>query len=204
MHKKILCCWAQVVYHSFLTLALDEGEWSASRCSRLKPHRSPARNNYFTGSVGTETIWTFWKRHMSPVPVGNWKASPWPARRIYCVLTFCYIYAAESPLSSRGAQNLFKLTVPLLSTQFFNPLNAELNPICHLLALLGAHHILHVSRTRVNSHKMSLVMIGLGNTNTAFGRQVTVNMQNCCTDGRVRRHKSHYHFDNHKSHTVLL
>ena len=31
-----------------------------------------------------------------------------------------------------------------------NPLNAELNPICHLLALLGAHHILHISRIRVN------------------------------------------------------
>jgi len=31
-----------------------------------------------------------------------------------------------------------------------NPLNAELNPICHLLALLEAHHILHVSRIRVN------------------------------------------------------
>ena len=31
-----------------------------------------------------------------------------------------------------------------------NPLNAELNPICHLLALLGAHHILHVSGIRVN------------------------------------------------------
>jgi len=30
-----------------------------------------------------------------------------------------------------------------------NRLNAELNPICHLLALLGAHHILHVSRIRV-------------------------------------------------------
>jgi len=27
-----------------------------------------------------------------------------------------------------------------------NPLNAELNPIRHLLALFGAHHILHVSR----------------------------------------------------------
>jgi len=27
-----------------------------------------------------------------------------------------------------------------------NPLNAKLNPICHLLALLGAHPILHVSR----------------------------------------------------------
>jgi hypothetical protein len=31
-----------------------------------------------------------------------------------------------------------------------NSLNAELNPICHLLALLVAHHILHVSRIRVN------------------------------------------------------
>jgi hypothetical protein len=30
-----------------------------------------------------------------------------------------------------------------------NPLNAELNPICHLLALLEAHHIFHVSRIRV-------------------------------------------------------
>ena len=31
----------------------------------------------------------------------------------------------------------------------FNPLNTELNPICYLLALLGAHHFLHVSRIRV-------------------------------------------------------
>jgi hypothetical protein len=31
-----------------------------------------------------------------------------------------------------------------------NPLKAELNRICHLLALLGAHHILHFSRIRVN------------------------------------------------------
>jgi len=30
-----------------------------------------------------------------------------------------------------------------------NPLNTKLNPICHLLALLGAHHILHISRIRV-------------------------------------------------------
>jgi len=33
----------------------------------------------------------------------------------------------------------------------FNPLNAELNPICHLLALLGAHHIFHVSGLRVKA-----------------------------------------------------
>jgi len=33
-----------------------------------------------------------------------------------------------------------------LSTLLFNTLNAKLNPTCHLLALLGAHHILHISR----------------------------------------------------------
>jgi len=31
----------------------------------------------------------------------------------------------------------------------FNPLNPELNPICYLLALLGAHHFLHLSRIRI-------------------------------------------------------
>jgi hypothetical protein len=36
----------------------------------------------------------------------------------------------------------------------FNPLNAELNLICHLLALLGARHILHISRIRVK-HEFS-------------------------------------------------
>ena len=35
---------------------------------------------------------------------------------------------------------------------YFNPLNAELKPICHLLALLGAHHIPHISRIRVKGN----------------------------------------------------
>ena len=34
---------------------------------------------------------------------------------------------------------------------YINPKNPELNPICYLLALLGAHHFLHVSRIRVKS-----------------------------------------------------
>ena len=33
-----------------------------------------------------------------------------------------------------------------------NPINAELDPICQLLTLLGAHHIIHVSRIRVKEH----------------------------------------------------
>jgi hypothetical protein len=35
----------------------------------------------------------------------------------------------------------------------FKGLNTELNPICYLLALLGAHHYLHVSRIRVKQNK---------------------------------------------------
>jgi hypothetical protein len=38
----------------------------------------------------------------------------------------------------------------IFHTDYFNPLNADLNSIFHLLALLGAHHIFHVSRIRVN------------------------------------------------------
>ena len=41
-------------------------------------------------------------------------------------------------------------------TIYINPLNAELNPICRLLALLGAHHILHVTRIRVKSRNHAL------------------------------------------------
>ena len=39
----------------------------------------------------------------------------------------------------------------------FNPLNAKLNPICYLLALL-AHHFLHVSSVRVKSLTLRLLM----------------------------------------------
>jgi hypothetical protein len=36
----------------------------------------------------------------------------------------------------------------------FNHLNAELNPICPLLAFLGAHRILHVSGLRVKASEV--------------------------------------------------
>ena len=39
-----------------------------------------------------------------------------------------------------------------------NPLNAELNPISYLLALLGAHHFLHISRIRVKLLTLRLLM----------------------------------------------
>ena len=51
--------------------------------------------------------------------------------------------------------HVITLQLSIISTQwkqiydYINPLNAELNPTCHLLTLLEAHHILHVSRIRV-------------------------------------------------------
>ena len=40
-----------------------------------------------------------------------------------------------------------------------NPLNAELNPNCYLLALLGAHNFLHVIRIRVKSLTLRQLML---------------------------------------------
>jgi hypothetical protein len=46
--------------------------------------------------------------------------------------------------------NSLRLLLRLLTEYIINPLNAELNLICHLLALSGAHLIFHISRIRVN------------------------------------------------------
>jgi len=43
-----------------------------------------------------------------------------------------------------------------------NPLNAKLNPICHFLASLGAHHIFHVSGVRVKNESARNVMRSRG------------------------------------------
>jgi hypothetical protein len=53
--------------------------------------------------------------------------------------------------TANGPSNHTGVSGPLQVIQSrFNPLNAQLNLICHLLALLGAHPILHVSRIKVN------------------------------------------------------
>ena len=65
------------------------------------------------------------------------------------------IYKVQSPYLCLDLPKWSSLQRPLLqctnvSSPFqyhsVNPLKAELNPICHFLALFGAHHILHVSR----------------------------------------------------------
>jgi hypothetical protein len=43
-----------------------------------------------------------------------------------------------------------------------NPLNAELNPIRHLLALIGARHIVHVRRVRVKELHIHEALTAVG------------------------------------------
>ena len=48
--------------------------------------------------------------------------------------------------------DVFKASVGKVNMNRFisiNPLNAELNPICHVLALLRTRHIFHVSELRI-------------------------------------------------------
>ena len=45
--------------------------------------------------------------------------------------------------------NSLRMKVMEITDCHINPLNAEFNPIRHLLALVGARHIVHVSRIRV-------------------------------------------------------
>ena len=58
-------------------------------------------------------------------------------------------------LNNRSSSNLNVLDITIgsiknhVAGKLFNPLNAELNPICHLLALLGGATIVVVSRLRV-------------------------------------------------------
>ena len=49
-----------------------------------------------------------------------------------------------------GQKDIMKLTVAFRNfAEVLNLLNAELNPIRHLLALVGARNIVHVGRVRV-------------------------------------------------------
>jgi len=46
----------------------------------------------------------------------------------------------------------------MVSEEYVNSLKPELNPICYLLALLGAHHFLHLSSIRVKLLTFRLLM----------------------------------------------
>jgi hypothetical protein len=65
-----------------------------------------------------------------------------------------YYHLAVSNLTVQTSVSVVSVSHPRRHGQTrcqFNPLNAELNPICHLLAFLGGATIVVVSRLRVKS-----------------------------------------------------
>jgi len=78
---------------------------------------------------------------------------PFPGRAKF----FCIFECFHKVIWGMGVSFFLKTSyvdMLLLPTiHLFNPLNAVLNPICHLLALLGTHHIFHVCGMRVKFYK---------------------------------------------------
>jgi len=62
-----------------------------------------------------------------------------------CAIPICYLLELMHFVSLCCSKCKIVLVV-------FNPLNTELNPICHLLALLGAQPTFHISRIRIKEN----------------------------------------------------
>ena len=76
---------------------------------------------------------------------------------VLCEISSMAVYRSRQIYSNSDKIDIFHVPFYLNVFNNFNPLNAELNPICYLLALL-AHHFLHVSRIRVKSLTLRLLM----------------------------------------------
>jgi hypothetical protein len=63
--------------------------------------------------------------------------------RVHILLT--EIHTNLPIMEPQETKHVFRRKIP------FNPLNPELNPICHLQVLLGSHYNLHFSRLRANT-----------------------------------------------------
>jgi hypothetical protein len=81
--------------------------------------------------------WRYINLPSTPRSSGPSLSFRFPRQNLYALLFYPYVPPAPP------------ITPPCLD--HLNPLNAELNSICHLLALLGAHPILHVSVIKVNN-----------------------------------------------------
>ena len=133
-----MTAWGELKYrsiHSQLQHQVEESSYD-SRTVRFTP-REAAPATHWTES---------WKSPRDSLDALENRQISWVWR----------IWTCNSSVVQPLTQSLQWLSYPgsySISTSFyflhFNPLNAELHPIYHLLALLGAHHILHVSRVRV-------------------------------------------------------
>jgi len=98
-------------------------------------------------------VYSMW-HHSHPPLLERLKALDKTDWAFQCAATLYY----ESGVRDREIISNIRLIVRCIlyllihfTHRYFNSLNAELNPICHLVALLGAHHLLHISRIMVKT-----------------------------------------------------
>jgi hypothetical protein len=105
-----------------------------------------------------------WHRVLVVLLPGNSLVTSRSRRDNHIAVTLCLQPISEPLAPSYPAQKA-KWTVCFMrepdcdTSHHINPLNAELNPICHLLALLRAHPILHISRIRIKKSQFSINII---------------------------------------------
>ena len=93
-------------------------------------------------------------------------------KKFYCayvnslILSLCKCLLSVSVEELQLNLLLIQLNAVRILHEPFNPWNPELNPICYLLALLGAHHFLHVSRIRVKFLTFRLLMSYIWSTHS--------------------------------------
>jgi len=100
---------------------------------------------------------------LSPVHSECSQSTDWRAYGVpplpYCVaqqINNRLFFQRFEALTANKCSQTFSIDRPCQSS--VNSLNPELNPICYLLALLGAHRFLHVSRIRVKLLTFRLLM----------------------------------------------
>jgi len=120
--------------------------FSRKSCVRCKSMIKDLLNKYIQVQFVFHAVCYILPHHKWRVPAGFtrnvWSVMTTPVN-VWSVMTTPVIESEEKSGEKKG---------------WINPLNPELNPICYLLALLGAHHFLHVSRIRVKSLTLRLLM----------------------------------------------
>jgi len=107
-----------------------------------EPHPIPC-TNWITAWVAPEPMWMLWRRDKCLSLPENWLQFLGHLAYNLIIVTILTEQSEEDVWTGHWAQGWETRSMII-------PLHAELYPISHLLALLGAHPILHVSRIRVN------------------------------------------------------
>jgi len=131
----------------------SSGALTVFAASGLHMHVVPGRNQVWVGTDYGRAPHAYVNQRlrmelellmMSGMPLETcWAFNEQWINKFYYKVASCWLFLL-SHTTMHGSMNI-------------NPLNAGLNPICYLLALL-AHHFLHVSRIRVKSLTLRLLM----------------------------------------------